>query len=365
MITVKSICDYLEGIAPRPLQESYDNSGLLTGSPSLQLTGVLISLDCTEEVVEEAIEKKANLIISHHPIIFSGLKSLTGKNYIERTIIKAIKNDIAIYAIHTNLDNVTHGVNYKLAEKIGLVNRRILKPKNNLQKLVTFIPANSTEDVLKSLHSAGAGNIGNYSECSFRVVGKGTFKANDKANPVIGEANRLEEVDENRIELIYPKHLSHTIIAELKAVHPYEEVAYYITDLENENQENGAGMIGELPDAMPAEDFLKHLKDTLSLSCIKHTAYKNEIKKVAICGGSGSFLLKYAIKQGADAFVTGDVKYHEFFDAKTSLMFCDIGHYESEVGTKELLYDLLTKKFTNFALYLSRIVTNPVKYFTE
>jgi dinuclear metal center YbgI/SA1388 family protein len=364
MITVKSICDYLESIAPKQLQESYDNSGLLTGNYSLALTGVLISLDCTEEVVEEAIEKKANLIISHHPIIFSGLRSLTGKNYVERTIIKALKNDIAIYAIHTNLDNIARGVNQKLAEKIGLENNRILRPISNLQKLVTFIPVKNTDAVLNKLHEVGAGNIGNYSECSFSVVGKGSFKASDKANPVIGEVNRREEVEENRVELVYPKHLSPDIIAELKAAHPYEEVAYYITDLENRNQENGAGMIGDLPNAMAAGDFLKHLKESLLLSCIKHTTYNNEIKKVAICGGSGSFLLKDALRQGADAFVTGDVKYHEFFDAESSLMFCDVGHYESEVGTKELLYDLLTKKFTNFALYLSRTVTNPVKYFT-
>jgi dinuclear metal center YbgI/SA1388 family protein len=364
MITVKSITDYLEHIAPRQLQEPYDNSGLLTGSHSLVLTGVLISLDCTEEVVDEAIATKANMIIAHHPILFSGIKSLTGKNYVERTIIKAIKNDIAIYAIHTNLDNVAAGVNNKLAERIGLINTRILKPINNLLKLVTFIPPQNTKEVINRLHNVGAGNIGNYSECSFKVLGKGSFRPNEKANPTIGEANTISEVEEDRVEIILPNHLSAVVIDELKDAHPYDEAAYYLSNLENENQDNGAGMIGNLPAAIAPEEFLKHLKEVLSLSCIKHTAYSKEIKKVAICGGAGSFLLNEAIKAGADAFVTGDVKYHEFFNAESELMFCDIGHYESEVGTKELLYDLLTKKFTNFALHLSKSVTNPIKYYT-
>ena len=364
MITVKSISDYLESIAPRQLQESYDNSGLLTGSPSLPLTGVLISLDCTEEVVDEAMAINANLIIAHHPILFSGLKSLTGKNYVERTIIKAIKNDIAIYAIHTNLDNVVAGVNKKLAEGIGLLNTMILKPLSNLQKLVTFIPQQNTKAVIDRLHSIGAGNIGNYSECSFKVSGKGSFRPNDKANPSIGEADKTEEVEEDRVEIIFPRHLSHSVVTELMDAHPYEEVAYYLTNLENKNQDNGAGMIGDLAAAMSPEAFLKHLKESLSLSCIRHTEFKREIRKVAICGGSGAFLISEAKKHNADAFVTGDIKYHEFFDAESSLMLCDIGHYESEVGTKQLLYDLLTKKFTNFALHLSKSVTNPIKYYT-
>ena len=315
-------------------------------------------------MVDEAIDKKANLIIAHHPILFSGLKSLTGKNYVERTIIKAIKNDIAIYAIHTNLDNVAGGVNKKLATTIGLLNTVILKPLNNLQKLVTFIPQQNTHEVINKLHNIGAGNIGNYSECSFKVSGKGSFRPNEKAHPAIGETNKTEEVDEDRVEIIFPRHLSHAVVAELKDAHPYEEVAYYLTNLENVNQDNGAGMIGELAEALSPDAFLKHLKKSLSLSCIRHTEFNSEIKKVAICGGSGSFLINEAKNHNVDAFVTGDVKYHEFFDAESSLMLCDIGHYESEVGTKELLYDLLTKKFTNFALHLSKSVTNPIKYYT-
>ena len=363
MIKVKSVVDYLEEIAPPLLQESYDNTGLISGSPEMVVSGILITLDCTESVVEEAIVKKANMIIAHHPIVFKGLKSFTGKNYVERVIIKAIKNDIAIYAIHTNLDNIINGVNKKLAEKLRLTNTRILRPIKNLQKLVTFVPVANTENVLNALHKAGAGNIGNYSECSFKVNGKGYFRPNEEANPIIGEKNIREEVDENRIEVIYPQHLARNIISSLRGAHPYEEVAYYMTDLQNENQENGAGLIGNLSEPMQVAEFLVHLTSSLSLSCIRHSNYSGVIETIALCGGSGAFLLGDALRANADCYVTADVKYHEFFDAEDKLLFCDVGHFESEVGTKELLYDMLTKKFTNFALHLSEVNTNPIKYY--
>jgi len=363
MLTIKSVSDFLESIAPLALQESYDNSGLQIGNDHTSVTGALICLDCTEQVVVEAINLEVNLIISHHPLIFNNLKSITGKNHIERTILKAIKHDVAIYAIHTNLDNVAEGVNKKFAEKIGLMNTRILRPITDLQKLVTFVPKEHTADLLSNLHKVGAGNVGNYSECSFHVNGKGSFKPNEAANPTIGKSSNRETVDEDRIEIVFPKNLSNALISRLKEVHPYEEVAYYITDLANKNQDAGSGMIGELRDPMRVEDFLLHLKSSLSLAVIKHTKYGHDIKTVAICGGSGSFLLTDAISQQADAFISGDIKYHDFFDADGKLLFCDVGHYESEVATKELLYELLTKKFTNFALHLSKTDTNPVNYY--
>jgi dinuclear metal center YbgI/SA1388 family protein len=363
MITVKSITSFLESLAPGDLQEAYDNSGLITGSPDMELSGAIISLDCTEEVVREAMAKKANLVISHHPILFSGIKSLTGKNYIERTLILAIKNDIAIYALHTNLDNVKTGVNKQLADQIGLINTQILRPLHNLCKLVTFIPTEATDQVLQAIHLTGAGNIGHYSECSFKVNGKGYFKPDAGANPAIGRKGKKEEVIEDRVEIIFPQHLTSRVLVAMKEAHPYEEVAHYLTKLENSNQEFGAGMIGDLQEVIPAEKFLKHLKSTLSLSCIRHTAYNRDIHRVAICGGSGSFLLADAIRNKADAYVTGDVKYHNFFDADSNLMYCDIGHYESEIGTNKLLFDMLTKKFTNFAFHLSECVTNPIKYY--
>lgn len=362
---IKELTNYLESVAPLPYQESYDNAGLLTGNPNEEVTGVLLTLDCIETIIEEAISKKCNLVIAHHPIVFGGLKRLTGRNYVERTVIKAIKNDIAIYAIHTNLDNVLNGVNAKIAEKIGLENVKILLPKRNmLKKLTTFVPIEATEKVLEALHEAGAGNIGNYSHCSFSVVGEGSFKPNDKANPHIGEAGILEKVQEMRIEVVFPSHTESRIIGALKKAHPYEEVAYYVHTLENESQEIGSGMIGNLVTAMDESDFLRHLKEKMQVSCIKHTALLGKkIKKVAICGGAGGFLLRNAIAAGADIFITSDYKYHEFFDADSQIIIADIGHYESEQFTKELLFELLEKRFEILKINISEVNTNPVKYF--
>lgn len=364
MTKIKDIIQYLEGIAPPAYQEDYDNSRLISGDRNWQVSNVLITLDTTEAVVEEAIDKNCNLIISHHPIIFKGLKSLTGKNYVERTILKAIKNDIAIYAVHTNLDNVHNGVNKKICDKLGLINTSVLVPKQQtLSKLVTFIPKEHTKIVLEALHNAGAGNIGNYSHCSFAIEGRGTFRPGTAANPHIGTANQQEKVTEDRVEMILPSHLEESILAALHQAHPYEEVAYFITSLKNYNQETGSGMIGEIVPEMEPFVFLKHLKSRMSLSCIRHTrAFDKKINKVAVCGGAGSFLLKAAMAKGADVFITSDFKYHEFFDAEDRLIIADIGHYESELFTKDLIYDHLSKKFTTFALNLSETVTNPISY---
>jgi len=365
MAKIKDIIGHLESIAPKDYQESYDNAGLITGDMHVECTGALISLDCIESVVAEAIEKKCNLIISHHPIVFKGIKQLNGKNYVERTIIKAIKNDIAIYAIHTNLDNVDQGVNRRIGEVLGLNQLTILAPKKNtLQKLVTYVPFDHTQNVLNALHSAGAGNIGNYSNCSFRVTGTGTFKPNEFAIPISGKTNQLEQVKEDRIELTYPLRLQNEIINNLVEAHPYEEVAYDIQNLENINKDIGAGMIGELEVPLSPIEFLELLKVKMNLKVIRHTEIiDRKIKKVAICGGAGSFLLNNAITANADAFVTSDFKYHEFFDAEQKLMISDVGHYESEIFTKDLLHSFLTEKFPKFATYLSGVNTNPVQYY--
>jgi dinuclear metal center YbgI/SA1388 family protein len=362
---VKEITDYLESIAPRSYQESYDNSGLLTGDPAQEVTGVLLTLDCIEQVVDEAIAKKSNLIIAHHPIIFTGLKKITGSNYVERTILKAIRNNIAIYAIHTNLDNVHTGVNKKIAQKIGLSNLKILAPKHDtLTKLVTFIPKKHTEAVLQALHTAGAGQIGDYKNCSFQTEGIGTFMPTGGANPHTGKINQQEKVNEDRIEVIFSTHLESKIIGALKSAHPYEEVAYYLTRLANQNQEVGSGMIGELPEALEPIEFLKRLKNSMNLTTIRHTrVLERKVKKIAVCGGSGSFLLPKAIGAGADFYVTADFKYHEFFDADGKITVADIGHYESEIFTKELLKEILTEKFPTFAVNFSTTDTNPVRYF--
>ena len=364
MLKIKDIIHYLETLAPPAYQEDYDNSGLITGNSNDTVTGVLIALDCIEAVVDEAIAKKCNLIVAHHPIIFRGLKKLTGKNYIERTVIKAIKNDIAIYAIHTNLDSVITGVNAKIAEKIGLVNTHILKPKiNSLSKLTFFVPVENTDQVVNALHEAGAGMIGNYSHCSFITEGTGTFLPNEKAKPTIGQQGEIEKVKENRVEVIFPTHQKSSILKTLIAAHPYEEIAYYLHDLQNIDNEIGAGMIGELAEPIESATFISSLKKNMNVDVVRHTALvKKEVKKIALCGGSGSFLLGDAIRNQADIFISGDFKYHEFFDAEDRIIIADIGHYESEQFTKELIYERLSEKFANIALHFTEVITNPIKY---
>lgn len=361
---VSDITSCLETIAPLYYQENYDNSGLLTGYSEQKITNALISIDCTEEVVEEAIQKNCNLIISHHPIIFSGLKKLNGKNYIERTIIKAIKNDIAIYAIHTNLDNAHNGVNAKICEKLGLINSKILSPKSGLlKKLITFCPTEHVDKVRDALFTAGAGHIGDYDCCSYNTNGTGSFRGLENSKPFVGEVNKQHFESEVKIETIFPVHIQNKLIKALLSAHPYEEVAFDIIPLENKHHRIGAGMIGEL--AIPIDEitFLQQLKKQLSVSCIRYTQLLNKkIEKIAVCGGSGSFLLHEAIAQKADVFITADFKYHQFFDAENRIVIADIGHYESEQFTKDLIFEIIKEKFPNFALHLSGINTNPIKY---
>ena len=364
MTKVKDITFYLESLAPLALQEDYDNAGLITGNQEDLVIGVLICLDSTEAVIDEAIIKECNLVIAHHPIIFKGLKKITGNNYIERAIIKAIKNDISIYAIHTNLDNIIHGVNHQISNILGLRNARILRPHTGrLLKLITFVPRENTLQVLDAMHEAGAGTIGNYDHCSFRVSGTGRYKPNASANPHIGKINRMEEVEEDRIEVILPEFMERNVLNALKKEHPYEEVAYYIHPLENSNPESGSGIIGDLAESMQPEVFLKYLKEKFKLQILKYVPTEDSnISRIALCGGAGSFLLKDAIREGADAFISADFKYHEFFDSEGKIMIVDIGHYESEIHTKDLLYNHLYEKFSSIALQLSEVNTNPVRY---
>jgi dinuclear metal center YbgI/SA1388 family protein len=362
---LKTIIAELEKFAPLAYQESYDNCGLLTGNKEQEVTGALLCLDCIEAVVEEAIQKKCNLIIAHHPIIFSGLKKLNGSNYIERTIIKAIQNNIAIYACHTNLDNVKLGVNKKIADKLGLVNQQLLSPKKSLlKKLVTFVPSTHLEVVRENLFNAGAGNIGNYDSCSFILEGTGSFRGNENSNPFIGEKGKLSLEKETRLELIFETVNESQIISALKQNHPYEEVAYDIYQLENTYQNIGSGMLGELPNSISEIEFLEKLKVVFKVKVIKHTALTNKnIKKVALCGGSGSFLLKNAINSKSDIYISSDFKYHEFFDGEKQILVADIGHYETEQFTPEIFYDIISNKFPTFASYLTETNTNPVNYF--
>ncbi|MCB9260859.1 MAG: Nif3-like dinuclear metal center hexameric protein [Flavobacteriales bacterium] len=363
---ISEVIEILEKIAPPTLQESYDNAGLIVGSKSTIVTGVLVSLDATEDIVSEAMAQNCNLIVAHHPIVFKGLKQLNGKNYVERTVIKAIKNDIAIYAIHTNLDNVLHsGVNQKIAQKIGLTNVQILqKRKGDLLKLSVFVPQKEAEKVMNAMFDAGAGHIGNYDECSFKTEGIGSFRAGSGSNPSIGTVGERHYEKETKVEVVLPAYAAKNVVKAMQKAHSYEEVAYDLVALQNEWNAVGAGIVGELSEPIEVQHFLKHLKQNLRAEVIKFTSTdKNYIQKVAVCGGSGSFLIGAAMASGADAYVTGDVKYHEFFDGENKLMICDVGHYESEQFTIELLGEILLEKNSNFAVIFSKTVTNPIKYF--
>ena len=367
MVRIKEIAEYFETFAPLALQESYDNSGLILGDADAAVNSALVTLDVTEEVVDEAIETDAGIIIAHHPVIFSGLKKLTGRNYVERTVIKAIKNDIAIYAAHTNMDAVSGGVNSKICEKLGLRNCRTLQAaRGRLKKLVTFIPHEAAGKVREAVFSAGAGHIGNYDSCGYNLEGTGSFRGGENTNPYVGKKGEIHYEKEIRFETIFPAWLESKITGALLKSHPYEEVAYDIYPLDNIYEKAGMGMIGELPDPMTETGFLEFLEKTLKTGCIRHTALQNKpVKKVAVCGGSGSFLISDAIAARADIFVTADMKYHQFFDAENKIMIADVGHYESEQFTKELFYELLTKKFTNFAVRFSEVNTNPIFYFNR
>lgn len=362
---IADIIATLEQWAPPSLQESYDNCGLLTGMPGWECTGVLCTLDATGAVVREAIEKKCNLVVAHHPIIFRGLKKINGKNYVEQTIITAIKNDVAIYAIHTNLDNVIDGVSGKMANKLGLQNQRVLNPaKQLLKKLYTFVPEAHSGAVLEALFAAGAGQIGDYSECSFGVNGSGTFKGNEQTNPFVGEPGKQHTEPETKVEVIFPAWLQSRVTKALLKAHPYEEVAYDIISLDNVYNRAGSGIVGELPEEMTETAFLNLLKQVFGLKILRHSALTGKpVKKVALCGGAGSFLVSNALQQDVQFFVTADMKYHEFFDAEGRLVIADIGHFESEQFTTDLLFDHLTGKFPTFAVQKTATVTNPVHYY--
>jgi dinuclear metal center YbgI/SA1388 family protein len=364
MYTIKEIIKVLEEMAPLAYAEDFDNVGLLVGDQELVATGALVCHDSLENVIDEAITKNCNLVVCFHPILFSGLKKITGKNYVERAIIKAIKNDIAIYAVHTALDNHKEGVNKIFCNALGLTNTKVLIPKLNfIRKLVTYTIPENAAAIRSALFEVGAGNIGNYDNCSFSSNGIFTFKGNDDSNPVIGEKGKLHTGKEIKIEVIFEKHLESKILKALFTAHLYEEVAYEIYEMQNTHKNIGLGMIGELENAMNETDFLKFVKTTMQADGIRHSVFlKKTIKKVAVLGGSGSYAIKNAIQAGADAFLTADLKYHQFYEAENKLLLADIGHFESERYTKNYIVDFLRKKILNFAIILSEENTNPVKY---
>ena len=361
---IKDILQIIETLAPLPLQEDYDNSGMQVGDANKEASGALFCIDVTEDVIDEAISLKCNLIISHHPIAFKPFKSLTGKNYVERCMIKAIKNDIALYAAHTNLDNAKDGVNFKLASMLGLENVKILTPKKNaLLKFTTTVPHDHAEAVRNAIFNAGAGYIGNYDSCSYNLEGEGTFRAKDGASPHVGEVDKLHFEPEVRIETVVPVIRKDEVIRALIAVHPYEEPVYDLYPITNDWNQNGSGITGVLSEPMTENDFLYLLKDVFKLHHVSFSRLRGkDIREVAICGGGGAFLIGDAISYGADVLVTGEAKYNDYYDVEDKLLLASIGHYESEICTKELFYDVISKKYPNFVMHLSGFDSNPVNY---
>lgn len=361
---IKEIISVLEEMAPLAYAEDFDNVGLLVGDQETEATGVLVCHDALENIIDEAISKKCNLVVCFHPILFSGLKKITGKNYVERAIIKAIKNDIAIYAVHTALDNHQEGVNKIFCNALGLINTKVLIQKQHfIRKLVTYTIPENAEEVRNALFDAGAGMIGNYENCSFNSKGIGTYMGNEHSNPQVGERFEFVQGDEIKIEVTFEKHLENKILKALFKIHAYEEIAYEIYDLQNKHQNIGLGMIGELKNPMKEKEFLLFAKEKMQADGIRHSNFiGKEVKKIAVLGGAGSFAIKNAIQAGADVFLTADLKYHQFYEAENQLLLADIGHFESERYTKNYIVEYLRKKILNFAVILSEENSNPVKY---
>ncbi|TDU42810.1 dinuclear metal center YbgI/SA1388 family protein [Gelidibacter sediminis] len=361
---IQDVINHLEILAPLAYAEEFDNVGLLVGDKNEKLKGVLVTLDTLESVVDEAIDNNCNLIVSFHPIIFKGLKKINGSSYVERVVLKAIKNDIAIFSIHTALDNALQGVNAIICNTLGIESKKILIPqKGTIKKLTTYVPQKDADVLRTALFNVGAGQIGNYDNCSYNVEGIGTFRGNEASDPKVGERFEYRQEQETQISVTFQKHLEHNILKSLVENHPYEEVAFEVTTLDNYNQHIGIGMVGELPNEMNTDDFLQFVKQKMKVATIRHSELiKNKVKRIAVLGGSGSFAIGAAKSVKADMFITADLKYHDFFSAENQIILADIGHYESEQFTKSYLADYLSKKITNFAVVLSTINTNPVKY---
>lgn len=362
---VKDVLEVLERWAPPVLQEDYDNCGLQVGDPTATVKCALITLDCTPAVVREAARNGCNLIITHHPPIFKGLKSITGRNEVERTVLEAVRADVAIYAIHTNLDNVLGGVNGEIAARLGLQSVRVLDSKPALLfKLAVFVPMAHADAVRNAMFGAGAGVIGAYDLCSFNVQGTGTFRAGEGTDPFVGERGTLHQEQEMRIEVACTAPVVQAVVAAMQKAHPYEEVAYDLVPLHNLHPGIGSGLLGRFPQAVPEVEFLERLKQAFGTPVIRHTALLGKaVQQVALCGGSGAFLIGKAMAAGADAYVTGDVKYHEFFQPGNRLLLADIGHFESEQFTPALIQRHLARILPTFATRLSETGTNPIHYF--
>lgn len=361
---LSDLCSYLDSAVPLSFQEGYDNSGLQVGHPEKEINSALVTLDITEKVIDEAIQKECDIVVSHHPLIFSGLKKITGKSPGDRILIKAIKNDIAVYTSHTNLDMMSNGVSRKMAQKLGLQNIFVLLPlKEKLIKLVTFVPADHLEKVREAVFNAGAGFIGNYDRCGFTVSGNGSFRAGEGTNPYTGKKGEEHFGKEVRFETVLFSHLRKTVVNALIDSHPYEEVAYDIYSLENDNIDYGLGCTGDFANPLSENDFLSLVSSVFESRGMRFSGLTGKmVKKVALCGGAGASLLNDAVSAQADAFVTADIKYHTWFEADNRILLIDCGHFESEKFSTEILCDLIIKKFPKFAVRFSETNTNPINY---
>lgn len=364
MPLLKEIANCFEAMAPLSHQESYDNSGIQLGEPDKQIDSALVTLDLNEQVAEEAIRLGVDLIVTHHPLIFKPLKQISGATPTERMVIGCLRHDIAVYACHTNLDASPQGVSHYLARKLGITNGTLLEPRQGLfTKLVVYIPAHAFPKVREALFQAGAGTMGDYEQCGFSAHGLGSFLPGKETHPYVGTPEQFHEEPEVRFETLFPSRLKKRVVEALMASHPYEEPAFDLFPLLNASNDAGFGWVGNLPEPLSAGHFLEKLKEKLACGALRYsTPPSRPIQKVAICGGSGSDLLGLAIAAGADAFVTADLKYHAFQAAEGALLLVDAGHYETEQFTKELFYDVLTKKFNNFAVHISKVKTNPINY---
>ena len=350
--------------APLPLQDGFDNAGLQVGLTDAEVTGVLLCLDVTEAVVDEAVALGCNLIVSHHPLIFSPLKRVTGATYVERCVIKALANGIAVYSAHTNLDNAPGGVNYRIAAKLGLQNVRILVPKEGaLLKLSVYVPVAHADAVRSALFAAGCGNIGNYGSCSYNAVGYGTFEAGEGANPFCGSVGSLHKEEEVRIDTIMPAYIKGRVVKALMAAHPYEEPAFDIYPLQNSWNSVGAGIIGELPVAVGETAFLQQVKDTFAVGSVRHTGLLGKaVKRVALCGGAGGSFAGAAVAAGADVYITGEARYHDLFNYDGTMVVAVIGHYESEQFTMEIFKEIISGACPQVQVKTTSVCTNPIHY---
>lgn len=361
---VSDIIAAIEEYAPLSLQESYDNSGLQVGDRAQVVTAVLLCTDVTEEIIGEAVARGANLIISHHPLLFHGLKHLTGRNPIERIVRAAVKRDIAIYSSHTSMDNATGGVSFKMAEKIGLGNVSVMLPQpGQLYKLVVFVPIKEAARVRDAMFAAGAGRLGDYDSCSYALEGKGSFRALAGAHPWVGSIDELHHEDEMRLEVLVMRNCKDAVVQAMLRSHPYEEPAYDLIELDNPSKYTGSGVVGDTQQPIEAAEFLNSLKTAFGTAMVRYAGNIHQmISRVALCGGAGADFIGDAVAAHADIYVTGDVKYHEFTSYCDKILIADIGHYESEHFTKEIFYDIIQKKFPNFATYYAELEKNPINY---